>query len=89
MSMTYREAEQASMKRGVGVRRQTWPDGMYHRYHRDGSLTAGYVGGDEVEIHDEHGSHSLERNTLDLTLDRDDMVAYLLGKADWEVVKED
>ena len=83
--MTYREAERASMKRGVGVRRQEWPEGMFHRSHENGKLTAGFDGdeeGEEITLRNEEGVYSLALDATALRMDRDDMAAYVEGKAD-------
>lgn len=86
--LTYREAERASKDRGVAVRRKGWPEGMYHKHHEDGRITAGYDDEEEeVLIRDKDGKQSLDMDALDLALDREDLAAYVQGKDDWEVVK--
>ena len=88
--LTYREAEQASKNRGVAIRRKGWPKGMYHRHHESGKLTAGFDGDtedEEITIRDDEGVYSLDLDAAALNMDRDDMVAYVQGKDDWEIVK--
>ena len=64
---------------------------MYHRYHRDGSIAAGFDGDaedEEITLRDGEGVYSLDLDATALSMDRDDMAAYVEGKADWETAKE-
>ncbi len=83
--MTFPEVKRLSIETECGFRLKSWPKRMYHRYV-NGRLMAGYLGCPENEIHDECGSHNLNKNTRDLSLREDDAVSIILGKRDWETV---
>lgn len=90
--LTYREAERASIKRGLKSRRLDWSDGMFYRHHESGKPTAGFDDDkedEEITLRDEEGVYSLDLDATALRMDRDDMAVYVQNKADWEIVPEE